>query len=148
MENLNPRLDERIVDDAKLFTDQEKDSLFNLIREVSLNIGPQIGIATVDYLSNESIEQYSLRMIDKMKLGRKSYMDGLLFAISKNDKLIRIDVGNGLRRIISDENAEWINRELIAPKFKQDLYFEGMLNGLNYAKKLIEDNKALVGKIE
>jgi len=148
MENLNPKLNDRIVDEANLFTEQEKDSLFTLIREVSLNMDPQIGIATIDSLINESIDQYSLRMVGKMNLGRKSYMDGLLFAISKKDKMVRIDVGNGLLKIIPDDKSKQINHEIIIPRFKEGSYFEGVLNSLVYVKKLIEDNKELVGKFE
>lgn len=146
MENLNPDLSQRIVDSANLFSEQERDSLFKLIHNLSISCGPQIGIATIDSLNGEAIEDFSRKVRGDLKLGRKNYKDGLLFAVSIKDKIIRIDVGDGLVHIIPDEKAKWINRELMIPEFEQGQYFNGLLIGLTYTVKLIEDNKELIGK--
>lgn len=142
----NPKIDDRIMDDAKLFSDQQKDSLFELIRKLDADIGSQIGIATTDSLKKgETIEDFSLKKVDEMRLGRKNYRDGILFAISKKDKRIRIDVGDGLTEIIPNDKARWINVELIIPKLKDGLYYEGLYNGVSYTKKEIESNKEKIG---
>lgn len=141
----NPKIDERIMDEAKLFSDQQKDSLFELIRKLDSDIGSQIGIATTDSLDGVSIEKFSLKKVDEMRLGRRNFSDGILFAISKKDKKIRIDVGDGLTKIIPDDKAKWINQELILPKFREGLYYEGLYNGVSYTKKLIESNKEDIG---
>ena len=142
----NPKIDERIMDEAKLFSDQQKDSLFELIRRLDSDIGSQIGIATTDSLKKgETIDDFSLKMVDEMRLGRRNYRDGILFAISKKEKIIRIDVGDGLTKIIPDDKAKWINVELIIPKFRDGLYYEGLYNGVSYTKKLIESNKEDIG---
>jgi uncharacterized protein len=149
MEVSNPKMDERILDKANLFSEQEKDSLFGLIRKLDSEIGSQIGIATTDSLEKgETIEDFSLKAIREMKLGRRNYKDGLLFAISKNDKIVRISVGDGLKQIIPDDKANWINNELIGPRLRDSLYYAGLYTGISYAKKLIEHNREKIGAFE
>ncbi|MEZ4973088.1 MAG: TPM domain-containing protein [Cyclobacteriaceae bacterium] len=138
-------LNERIIDNAQLFTQQEKDSIFELIKQIDDSVGSQIAVVTIKTLNGQDIKDFSLRMIDSLNLGRTSYRDGLLLTVSVNDQIIRMDAGPGLGKIISDSVAKKINQRVIIPEFGQLNYGTGIYNGILEVKKLIERSKDLVG---
>jgi uncharacterized protein len=59
---------------------------------------------------------------------------------------MRIEVGYGLEKILKDEIAERICREIMTPKFRQGKYGQGIYLGVVDIKELIEQNKDLVGQ--
>ena len=44
----------------------------------------------------ETIEQYSIRVAEAWKLGRRGVNDGVLLLVAKDDRAVRIEVGYGL----------------------------------------------------
>ena len=44
----------------------------------------------------ETIEQYSIRVVEAWKLGKKGVDNGLLLLVAKDDHKVRIEVGYGL----------------------------------------------------
>src|SRR5688500_957082 len=73
---------ESIFDHAGLLTIQQKDSLSELISGLEKRVGSQIAIFTIDSLNKESINEFSLRTAEKLRLGRAKFDDGLLITIS------------------------------------------------------------------
>jgi len=61
-----------------------------------------------------------------MGLGRQHDDDGVLITVALRNKQMRIEVGRGLERILTDEKAEQINLELIAPRFREEKFYEGL----------------------
>ncbi|WP_204269268.1 TPM domain-containing protein, partial [Escherichia coli] len=57
--------------------------------------GSQLAVLIVPTTQPETIEQYSLRVAEQWKLGRKKVDDGALLLIAKNDRKLRIEVGYG-----------------------------------------------------
>ena len=134
------------MDDADLLTIEQEDIIFLIIQDVERNIGSQIAVLTIGTLNGDSIESFSLRMANEMGLGRKDYNDGILITVSVNDRKTRIEVGSGLEKIIKDEIAARIVREDMGPRFGKGDFFNGTLVAVAKIKKLIEDNKELVGQ--
>ena len=66
----------------------------------------------------EAIEQFSLRVAEAWKIGRKKIDDGALLVIAKNDRRLRIEVGYGLEGALTDATTKRIIDEDITPKFK------------------------------
>jgi len=134
------------MDDANLLTVQQEDSIFSIIQDIESNIGSQIAVLTIGTLNGDSIEGFSLRMVNEMGLGRKDYDDGILITVSVNDRKTRIDVGLGLEKIIKDEIAARIVKEDMGPRFGKGDFFNGIIVAVEKIKKLIEENKELVGQ--
>ncbi len=67
----------------------------------------------------ETIEQYSIRVAEAWKLGRKGVDDGVLLVIAKQDRTLRIEVGYGLEGVLPDAVAKRIVDETIVPMLKQ-----------------------------
>lgn len=140
------KIENRIFDHANLLTTNQEDSIFQLIKSLDSSIGPQIAVVTTDTLKGESIEQYSLAMAEKLKLGRAGFDDGILISVVVKEREMRIEVGYGLERIIKDEIASRINREEMVPSFRAHDYAGGLTKGIKRIIKLIEENKELVGQ--
>ena len=137
---------DRVFDEAGVLSDLEKIKLTSLILELEKNIGSQIVILIIDTLNGEKIEEFSLRTFTTMNLGRSQFNDGILIVQSFNDRKLRIEVGLGLEKIIRDEIAARINREIIVPRFKEGKYYDGLYDAVSEIKSLIEKNKDLVGQ--
>jgi len=137
---------QRVQDDAALLNENEEDSLTYLSEVLEKSIGSQLAIITIDSLAGEKIETFSLRRAMAMGLGRKNFDDGLLITVSRYDRQIRMEVGIGLELIIRDEIASRINRNIIAPKFREEKYYQGLAAGVKEITRLIQDNRQLVGQ--
>ena len=70
--------------------------------------GVQIAVLIIPTTQPETIEQYSIRVVDAWKLGRKRVDDGALLIIAKQDRTMRIEVGYGLEGALPDSVAKRI----------------------------------------
>ncbi|MEO8002471.1 MAG: YgcG family protein [Arenimonas sp.] len=104
--------------------------------------GSQVAVLIVSTTGNEALENYSLAVAEKNKLGRSKTDDGILLLIAKDDRKARIEVGYGLEGAVPDALASRIIREYLTPKFRQGDFFGGIKDSLQAITKLI-DGEAL-----
>jgi uncharacterized protein len=78
----------------------------------------------------ETIEQYSIRVADAWKIGRRRIDDGALIVVAKDDHRLRIEVGYGLEGSLTDVTARRIIDEVITPKFRSGDFAGGISAGL------------------
>jgi uncharacterized protein len=90
---------------------------------------------------SEPIEQFSLRVAEAWKIGRKKVDDGALLVIAKNDRHLRIEVGYGLEGAITDVTSKRIIDEVITPKFKSGDFAGGISAGIGKVIGLINGEK-------
>ncbi|MEQ8359416.1 MAG: TPM domain-containing protein [Cytophagales bacterium] len=138
--------DERIIDGAELLTRQEIDSLFVMINDLSINLGPQIGVVTTDSLSGVDERTFCLQNAEDMQLGRSSYADGIIIFISVKDGATGIMSGKGLVQVLPSEKLKWIDQVLLKPRVKEKEYFEGLNDAISFLKRELEEKKELIGK--
>jgi uncharacterized protein len=137
---------DRVIDRADVLSTSAKDSIFSVIQDLENNIGSQIAVLTVQSLNGEDIKAFSLRTANEMNLGRKYLRDGLLLTFAVNEGLIRIEVGKGLDKILTDELTLKISREDLVPPFRLGRYGAGLYNGVTRIKNIIEQNKEMIGQ--
>ena len=73
-----PPLKERVTDLAGMLNAEQRTTLENVLAEYETRTGNQIAILLVKSTEPEGIEQYSIRVADAWKLGRKGVDDGVL----------------------------------------------------------------------
>jgi uncharacterized protein len=95
------------------------------------NKGSQIAVLIVPTTAPEEIEQFSIRVEDAWKLGRKGVDDGVYLIVAKNDRRVRIEVAYGLEGALPDAVANRIIAETITPHFKLGDYDGGVEAGIN-----------------
>ena len=93
--------------------------------------GSQLAVLIVPTTQPEEIEQYGIRVAEAWKLGRKDVDDGAILLVAKNDRRVRIEVGQGLEGALPDAIANRIITESITPHFKQADYDGGVEAGID-----------------
>ena len=137
-----PALSSRVTDLTQTLSQAEQAQLEQKLAAFEAKKGSQIAVLVVPSTQPEDIAQYSLRVVEKWKIGREKVDDGLLVLIAKNDRKIRIEVGYGLEGAVPDLYAKRIITEIISPKFKQGDFFGGLNAGLDSLIGLV-DGEAL-----
>lgn len=137
---------DRIFDNSNVLSQVQEDSIFQVISALEKEIGSQVAIITIDTLNGQSIEDLSFKEFERLNLGRDEYLDGVLIIAATKNKRVRIAVGTGLEKIIRDEIASRINRNIIGREFKKGNYGLGLYKAVDTIRLLINQNKELVGQ--
>jgi len=95
----------------------------------------QMAILIINSTQPMSVEEYSIKVWDKWKVGFKGKDNGVILILAKNDRKIRIQTGRGTEAIIPDFIAGRIIDNIIAPCFKKGDWDGGMLQGTDAIKK-------------
>ena len=125
-----PPLSAHVTDLTATLNAQQQADLERQLSDFEARKGSQIAVLIVPTTAPESIEQYSLRVAERWKLGRKKADDGAILVVAKDDQAIRIEVGYGLEGALNDANCERIIRDTIAPKFRERDYADGIAAGM------------------
>jgi uncharacterized protein len=83
-------------------------------------------VAIFPSLEGESVEDFSIRLAEKWRVGQKGLDDGAILLVFVQEKKVRIEVGYGLEGAIPDIEAARIIREVIAPHFREGRYGAGL----------------------
>jgi uncharacterized protein len=92
--------------------------------------GTQVVVVMVATTAPEDIADYTQRLGDAWKIGRRDVGDGLLFVIAKNDRRMRIAPAKALEGAIPDLLARRIIDQAVAPAFRQGDWAGGIHAGL------------------
>ena len=133
-----PPLSGRVVDQTGTLTAGDIDSLTQTLKDLETRKGSQIAVLIVPTTDGEAIEQFSLRVAEAWKIGRKKVDDGALLVIAKNDRRLRIEVGYGLEGALTDVTTRRIIDEIITPRFKAGDFAGGISAGVNQIIKVID----------
>lgn len=107
------------------------------LTELETRKGSQVAVYMISTLGDQSLEEYSLAIAEKNKLGRAKTDDGVLLFIAKDDRKVRIEVGYGLEGAIPDAKAGRIIREYMAPNFRNGDYNQGIVDAIGAITVLI-----------
>ncbi len=132
-----PNLIRPVMDMVGILKESEIRSIEKKIFELEKEKGSQIGVLIVSSTKPETIEEYSIKVAEKWKLGRKGIDDGVLFVIALNDRKMRIEVGYGLEGAIPDAKAKQILEDYVKPHFKEKKYYDGISICVDMLIKLI-----------
>ena len=113
-----PPLTGRVVDQTGALSPSDIAALTQKLKVLEDRKGSQIAVLLVPTTQPESIEQFSMRVAEAWKIGRKKVDDGAILVIAMNDRRQRIEVGYGLEGALTDVTAHRIIDEVIAPRFK------------------------------
>lgn len=125
-----PPLTGPIVDQARLLNESDKRSIENLIRSVNDAGIAQMQILTIPSLQDETIETFSIKVVDQWQLGTGEKDNGLLLLVAFAEKQIRIEVGQGLEGTIPDVIAKRIIADRMVPVFRSHGPSQGILVGV------------------
>ncbi|MCY1210961.1 TPM domain protein [compost metagenome] len=133
-----PSLTARVTDLTGTLTREQRASLDQTLQAFEARRGVQVAILMVPTTRPETIEQYSLRVVEQWKLGRNRVDDGALLIIAKDDRTLRIEVGYGLEGVLTDAAGKRIISDDIVPRFKQGDFYGGVSAGIDRMLGVIE----------
>jgi uncharacterized protein len=132
-----PPLTGRVVDQTGTLSSDEIASLTQKLGNFEIIKGSQIAVLIVPTTAPEEIEQYSIRVADAWKIGRKKVDDGAILLVAKDDHKLRIEVGYGLEGALTDVNTQRIIDEIITPKFRSGDFAGGISAGVDAIIKVV-----------
>jgi len=121
-----PRPESYVEDRAKVIDAERERTLNGILQELEQRTGVQYIILTVPSTGGLPIEQFSIELLDKWKLGQRGKDNGLLFTLASKDRRYRFDVGYGLEGFVTDNFVGQVGREVLVPYLKSDRYGEGI----------------------
>ena len=139
-----PSLSGPVVDKAGILSRSESEKIENFLLDLDRKSKVQIAVLIIPSLEGESIEDYSMQVAEKWKLGDKEKDSGALLVVAVKDKKLRIEVGYGLEENLTDSRSGQIIRNFIAPQFRYGNYGEGIYDGIKaMAAYALEDESLL-----
>jgi uncharacterized protein len=136
-----PPLSGRVVDQTGTLSSGDIASLTQTLKDLEQRKGSQVAVLIVPTTAPESIEQYSIRVAEAWKIGRKKIDDGALLVVAKDDRRLRIEVGYGLEGALTDVTAKRIIDEIITPRFRNGDFSGGISAGVNRIIRVIDGEK-------
>jgi uncharacterized protein len=133
-----PQLQSPVTDQTGTLTADQRNRLDQRLRAFEAKKGTQIAVLIVPGTQPESIEQYSMRVVEAAKLGRRKIDDGILLLVARNDRAVRIEVGYGLEGAVPDVLANRIIEQVIVPRFRASDYYGGIDAAVTRLIALIE----------
>jgi uncharacterized protein len=131
-----PPLRGRINDYAGLLPAAKAQDLEARLARFETETGHQIALLTIPSLGGDSLEEFSIRVAESWKIGRKGFDNGAILVIVPNEKKLRIEVGYGLEGVLPDAIASRIIREVIVPQFRANNFPGGIEAGLDAILKV------------
>lgn len=132
-----PSLVARVTDETGTLTSEQKTAVEQTLKAFETRKGTQISVLIVPTTEPESIEQYSMRVVEQWKLGRENVDDGVLLIIAKNDHAVRIEVGYGLEGILTDATSNRIIDDVIVPRFRDGDFYGGISAGTDSIMRVV-----------
>ena len=116
----------RVHDEASLLNADQRNLLESKLASFETETTNQIVVAIFPSLDGESLEDYSIRLAEKWKIGQKGKDNGIILLIFPNYRRLRIEVGYGLEASVPDAYASRIIEEKLKPNFRQGNFYAGI----------------------
>jgi len=121
---------EWVHDEANVLSPPVKAQLEAILKAHRDSTSTQIAVLLIPSLEGDDIESYALRVTEAWKLGQEKKDNGVLFLVAMQEKQMRIEVGYGLEGVLTDAMSSRINRNEVAPNFRQGNYEAGIQAGV------------------
>ena len=111
----------RVVDEAGVLTQSEIDSLTARIDAFEVATKGQMAVFIIQSLHGDPIEEFSLAVAEKWKIGWHGEDNGVLLLLAMDEHESRLEIGYGLEGVINDARAGDILRDM-APYMRKAQY--------------------------
>ena len=126
-----PPLSGRVIDQTGTLDNAALASLTAKLAQLEQTRGAQVVVVMVPTTAPEDIADYTQRLGDAWKIGRRDVGDGVLFVVAKNDRRLRIAPAKTLEGALPDLLAKRIIDEAVTPAFRRGDYAGGIDAGID-----------------
>lgn len=135
-----PKLTGHVNDYANVLSSNEKSTLENFLIDFEKKTSSQVALLTIKSLEGENLEDYSIKVVDDWKLGRKGNDNGVLLLVSMQEKKMRIEVGYGVEGVLTDAKSSYVINNYIVPDFKKGDFYTGISTGIAAITGIISED--------
>jgi uncharacterized protein len=129
-----------VEDYANVINDTDEQSMNAVFKELEQKTGVQYIVLTVKSTGGLPIEQFSIELAEKWKLGQKDKDNGMLFTLALNDRRWRFEVGYGLEGYITDQFCGRVGRQTLVPLLQKGQISRGIyLANMRIVQKITEE---------
>jgi uncharacterized protein len=133
-----PPLTARVMDQTGTLAVADVASLEQQLQTFEQQRGTQIVVLVLPTTAPEDIADFTQRLGDAWKIGRREVGDGLLLVVALNDRRLRIAPAKALEGAVPDLAAQRIIDQVITPAFRQGDVAGGLRAGLSHLQARIE----------
>lgn len=126
-----PVLKGYVNDYAHMISSPVKSRLEKELKHFEETDSTQIVILTIPSLEGEVLEEFSIKVAEKWKIGQKGKDNGVILIVAKQERRLRIEVGKGLEATLTDLLAGRIIDMVIKPRFKRGDFDGGFIAGVH-----------------
>jgi uncharacterized protein len=127
-----------VIDQTSTLTAEQLGALEAKLATIEREQGSQVVVLIVRSTGIEDITEFTQRLGDTWKLGRKDVGDGVIVAVALEDHRLRIAVSKTLEGAIPDLAASRIINEVITPAFRRGDIAGGLSAGIDRLGALIK----------
>lgn len=121
-----PPPDRWFTDRAGVVTPEQAEALNRKLQAFEQQSGAHFIIYILQSHEGESIEDFTLRCVERWKVGQKKYDNGIVLFVFIRERKARVEVGYGLEGAIPDAIASRVIRDYLAPHFQRGDYYGGL----------------------
>jgi uncharacterized protein len=118
-----------VTDLVGVLDQQIRQRLAQFLDQVRERTGAEIAVLAVASTAPDTIEDYSIAIFDRWKIGQRGKDNGLLFLVAVQDRRMWITTGYGLEGVLPDGKVGEIRDRVILPSFRAGQYAEGIVRG-------------------
>jgi uncharacterized protein len=133
-----PPLTARVMDQTGTLASGDLAALEQQLKAFEQQRGTQIVVLVLPSTAPEDIADFTQRLGDAWKIGRRDVGDGLLLVVALNDRRLRIAPAKSLEGAVPDLAAQRIIDQVITPAFRQGDVAGGLRAGLSHLQARIE----------
>ncbi len=133
-----PELRGPVVDEVGFLEYEEQNELTETIKKIINLGGPHIQILMVDNLQGHTPEDFSIYVAETWQIGTGKEDNGIIILVAKEERKIRIEVGNGIEDRLTDYTTSMLIQDYLTPQFKNSRYFLGLRYTLEEIAKIFE----------
>ena len=119
-----------VHDEANVLSASDRSQLEAFLKAERDSTSNQIAVLVIKSLEGDEIDSYTHRVFVEWKLGQAKKDNGVLFVVAIDDRQMRIEPGRGLEGALTDARSTQINRNQVAPFFRQNDYASGIKAGV------------------
>ena len=125
-----PTLTGPVVDQSRFLSEAGQQAISSALYNLQQQQGIQFQVLIIPKLKDDSLEGYSIKVVDEWKIGKKGDDRAALLLIVSDEHKMRIEVGRGLEGSLTDLKTRRILEE-VKPLFKKGDNDNGVALGLS-----------------
>ncbi|MFN7181139.1 MAG: TPM domain-containing protein, partial [Planctomycetota bacterium] len=134
-------------DFAEILTQKEKDEIENKLKEIERETTNEICILIINSLEGQNIEEFANKIFNNWGIGKKEKDNGVLIVVAMKERAIRIEVGYGLEKYLSDAVCGRIIRNIIVPNFRKNNYYNGIKESIEIIYKITKGENVNIREV-